>query len=320
MTPLENMPRCQTLLGSMPEDYVRFHERRTDLYEHFSIADPGPETRQNELTSLSDVLAEHDAYLVLTAPRPREPLQALARVRDVLENTRQAHLTCARDVLENTRQADGDSVSGSVPGRDGESLAVEREDGVAEDVSEDVSAPGAYDPSSFEAFYARNADRCTKYVSSRRERGWWNLAGHSPEDISQDAFETVLLNWDKVSRMDYPYAYLRRVADNRLRRAFGRRPEYCVEEFEDFESWDRTTEHEQGLDAAVVTGEMFRQLVEQLPERQAQVLILYALEYTDSGIGKILGLAPATVRSHRRHLVNYANRTGWKEDGASAAA
>ncbi|MFC8365617.1 sigma factor-like helix-turn-helix DNA-binding protein [Streptomyces griseorubiginosus] len=65
---------------------------------------------------------------------------------------------------------------------------------------------------------------------------------------------------------------------------------------------------------------MFRQLVEQLPERQAQVLILYALEFTDSGIGKILGLAPATVRSHRRHLVNYANRTGWKEDGETSAA
>ena len=49
-------------------------------------------------------------------------------------------------------------------------------------------------------------------------------------------------------------------------------------------------------------------VVRQLPERQAQVLVLYSLEFTDSGIGELLGLAPATVRSHRRHLVNYVTQ------------
>ncbi|GHH68102.1 DNA-binding CsgD family transcriptional regulator [Streptomyces umbrinus] len=62
------------------------------------------------------------------------------------------------------------------------------------------------------------------------------------------------------------------------------------------------------------------QLVEGLPERQAQVLVLYSLEFTDSRIGELLGLAPATVRSHRRHLVNYATRTGWRTVEEESAA
>ncbi|MFJ2651870.1 RNA polymerase sigma factor [Streptomyces sp. NPDC087420] len=257
----------------------------------------------------------------MTSP---EDTQQRQTDRDTLENTRQAQLTRVRDALENTRQMGGESVSGSVWDRGPKSPSVDRADSVPKDVleyvPEDVAAQTAYDPSSFEAFYAHNAGRCTRYVSSRRERGWWNLPGHSPEDIAQDAFVTVLRNWDKVSVMAYPYAYLRRVADNLLRRAFERGWEHPVEGFGDLESWDRTAEHEQGLDAVIVNGETFRKLVGQLPERQAQVLVLYSLEFTDSGIGELLGLAPATVRSHRRHLVNYVTRTGWREPEEENAA
>ncbi|WP_406117612.1 RNA polymerase sigma factor [Streptomyces sp. NBC_00989] len=282
----------------------------------------------------------------MTTP-PEDPQQHRTD-RDALETARQIQLTRVRDVLENTRQAQLTRVR-DVLDRGAESLAVDRESGVPEglrlpldyeafhavdrtefmkfafvplreDVPEDVPPEPLYAPSSFEAFYARNVGRCTKYVSSRRGRGWWNLPGHSPEDITQDAFVTVLRNWDKVSVMAYPYAYLRRVADNLLRRAFEQGWEYPVEEFGDLESWDRTAEHEQGLDAVIVNGETFRELVGQLPERQAQVLVLYALEFTDSGIGELLGLAPATVRSHRRHLVNYVTRTGWREPEEEIAA
>jgi DNA-binding NarL/FixJ family response regulator len=106
----------------------------------------------------------------------------------------------------------------------------------------------------------------------------------------------MLPSLQNYGRFEFWVSPVAGVAENRLRRAFG-----------------------QGLDPEVVTGEMFRQLVGQLAERQAQVLILYALEFTDSGIGKVLGLAPATVRSHRRHLVNYANRTERKARPRSPA-
>ncbi|WP_217251551.1 RNA polymerase sigma factor [Streptomyces sp. AC602_WCS936] len=161
------------------------------------------------------------------------------------------------------------------------------------------------------AFYTRYASKCALYVKSLREHWWWGVSPYSPEDIVHDAFVVVLRKWDEVGRMTFPYAYLREVARNLLRRSAERVYEHPVE---DFTALDLTVP-EDTADAGLAEREMVLSLIHRLPARQAQVLVLDSYGYTDSGIGDILGLAPATVRSHRRHMHKQL-QTSWKEQTA----
>lgn len=160
------------------------------------------------------------------------------------------------------------------------------------------------------AFYGRYAAKCALYVKSLREFWWWGISPYSPEDIVHDAFVVVLRKWDEVGLMEYPYAYLREVARNLVRRAAERVYEHPVE---DFTGWDLTV-LEDAPDHGFADREMVRSVIRRLPERQAQVLVLDSYGFTDTTIAELLGLAPATVRSHRRHM--HRLLSSWQEEAA----
>jgi RNA polymerase sigma factor (sigma-70 family) len=157
------------------------------------------------------------------------------------------------------------------------------------------------EPPGFGTFYAAYARKCVLYVRSLRMPSWWWHSAHTPEDIVQDAFLVALRKWDEISRMAFPYAYVREVARNLVRRSMDRVYEHPVEDsvLQDVPGFEDETEASVGETGSI------RELARELPLRQAQVLILDAYGYTDSQIGEILGLAPATVRSHRRHMQPY---------------
>ena len=111
------------------------------------------------------------------------------------------------------------------------------------------------------------------------------------EDLAQEAFYRAFRDWDEVSRMEHPGAWVRRVA---LNLAVGR--------------WRRLRRETRAvlrlgpadagppLDPPSVR---FWEAVRALPRRQAQVIALTYLEDLDSpAVGEVLGLSPATVRVH----------------------
>ncbi|MGW2749116.1 RNA polymerase sigma factor [Streptomyces sp. NPDC001450] len=123
------------------------------------------------------------------------------------------------------------------------------------------------------------------------------------EDVVQDAFEVVFRKWDKVGRMLSPRGYLWRVTYNRAQRLMYKASREVANPMEAgfleltgcALGWERSPQE-------MVMGDAVSQLLQSLPQRQAQVLLLTADGWTDSQIGKALDLSPATVRSHRRHL------------------
>ncbi|MFH8993106.1 LuxR C-terminal-related transcriptional regulator [Streptomyces sp. NPDC017940] len=62
-----------------------------------------------------------------------------------------------------------------------------------------------------------------------------------------------------------------------------------------------------------------REILAQLPHRQAQVLLLTADGWSDSQIGDQLGLSAATVRSHRRHMEKFCSERFPRHDQCDAA-
>jgi RNA polymerase sigma-70 factor (ECF subfamily) len=123
----------------------------------------------------------------------------------------------------------------------------------------------------------------------------------SADDIVQDTFILAFRQWDRIGRLSHPKAYLARVAE----RIFWNAREKALRS-------DRTflprllapvalarDPHEQVADADVI-----ERMLARLPARQAEVLVLNSYAFSDSEIGQILDLAPATVRSHLRHARN----------------
>ena len=122
----------------------------------------------------------------------------------------------------------------------------------------------------------------------------WALTGDlaAAEDLVQDALQAAWQDWDRVSSLDAPGAWVRRAVANRAagqvrragreHRALARlagRPARVVElEPADHQFWDA---------------------VRALPERQAQAVALFYLEDCPvAEIAQVLGCAPGTVKVH----------------------
>ncbi|MBU1866688.1 MAG: sigma-70 family RNA polymerase sigma factor [Actinobacteria bacterium] len=120
------------------------------------------------------------------------------------------------------------------------------------------------------------------------------------EDVTMDAFEAALRNWQSVSRLDSPGAWVRRVVANRSVSRFrrlavearaalriGRREDLVVADGDGhFEVWEA---------------------VRRLPRRQAQVVALFYLEgYPRAEVARTLGISEESVKTHleraRRNL------------------
>ena len=127
------------------------------------------------------------------------------------------------------------------------------------------------------------------------------LAGdrYLAEDILSDALLKVAAQWRRISALDDPAAYVRRVVVTTYlsdRRKTQRRRTVPAA---DVPSLERP-----GPDAsaAVIARDEVTGLLAQLPGQQRAAIVLrYLLDETDEHIAQALGCSPGTVRSHLFH-------------------
>ena len=116
------------------------------------------------------------------------------------------------------------------------------------------------------------------------------------QDVAQDAFVIALRGWDRISRMEYPLAYIVKTAVRLARR----RSIKAAREIPATVSWadDAILSAEPAGVAAV--GDMAAKMIAYLPERQAATVRLRMNGATPEEIGKILNVQASTVRSNLR--------------------
>jgi RNA polymerase sigma-70 factor, ECF subfamily len=150
---------------------------------------------------------------------------------------------------------------------------------------------------SFDELYASERARLVAVL--------WALTGSRAvaEDLAHDAFVRAFVHWDHVSGYERPDQWLRRVAinlaSNRWRRM---RTEH------------RTVQRLAQAPATQVDGvpevdEGVWQVVRALPARQAQALVLSAVDgYSSAEIAAVLGCREGTVRTHLHRAREAAQR------------
>lgn len=111
------------------------------------------------------------------------------------------------------------------------------------------------------------------------------------EDIAQEALARAWHHWKKVSRMDDPAAWTRRVALNLAKSRFRR----LLRERRYQSTLDGQRPH---YDVDVTEQRMVREALGALPARQrAAVVLRYYLELSYSEVGQVMDAPPATARS-----------------------
>ena len=112
------------------------------------------------------------------------------------------------------------------------------------------------------------------------------------EDLLQSTFEKAYVSWSRISRMEYPEAYMRRMLTNALvssqRRAWLR----------EVPSDSMPEPPGDSGDIGVLDRSLLWPLVCALPVRQRAVIVLrYYEDLTEAQIADVLGCAPGTVKS-----------------------
>lgn len=119
---------------------------------------------------------------------------------------------------------------------------------------------------------------------------------HQAEEIVQDAFERCFLRWRRVSKLDRPGAWVRRVAINRAisvgrRRTVERRAMARV-------ATDTTNRGEGGDPFRALLDHDVWEPVRRLPTEQAMAVALrYGADLGVAGIAETLGTTEAAVKS-----------------------
>ena len=153
------------------------------------------------------------------------------------------------------------------------------------------------------------ADDFVEFVSARRTRLFrtaylLTADAAAAEDLLQTAMEKTYARWSRVSRMDAPEAYVRKLMVNAVISA-RRRPGWGRE-------WLRpvlpergtTTEEDAAVDHAVLWP-----LVCALPERQRTVVVLrYYEDLTESETADVLGCTVGTVKSQAHDALRALRR------------
>jgi RNA polymerase sigma-70 factor (sigma-E family) len=122
---------------------------------------------------------------------------------------------------------------------------------------------------------------------------------HLAEDVLADALLVASTRWNRISGMEHPLAYVRRIVLTTFlsesRKAGRRRTEAtcdpAVLEHPDADAYE-----------AVDRRDQVRRLLSTLaPQQRAAVVLRYLLDQTDDEMADVLGCSPATVRSHLSH-------------------
>jgi RNA polymerase sigma-70 factor, ECF subfamily len=138
---------------------------------------------------------------------------------------------------------------------------------------------------SFEAFFVdHHADLFGALYLVTRNR-------HEAEEITQDAFLKVLERWDRVSLLADPVGYLYRTAMNLFRKRW-RRASFVLRRTVGLNPRDdEIAVIETRVDVA-------RALASLSPRQRAAVVLTELLEFSSEEAGRMLGIAPGTVRMH----------------------
>jgi RNA polymerase sigma-70 factor (ECF subfamily) len=140
-------------------------------------------------------------------------------------------------------------------------------------------------PASFEAFFeGHHADLFGALYLITRNR-------HEAEEIMQDAFLKVLERWERVSSLADPVGYLYRTAMNLFRKRWRRASLMLRRTVGLSHRDDEISLIETRLDVA-------RALASLSPRQREVVVLTELLEFSSEEAGRMLGIAPGTVRMH----------------------
>jgi RNA polymerase sigma factor (sigma-70 family) len=150
--------------------------------------------------------------------------------------------------------------------------------------SETIPAP-ADRTDSFEAFFEdHHADLFGALYLITRDR-------HEAEEIMQDAFLKILERWEHVSSLADPVGYLYRTAMNLFRKRW-RRASLALR---------RTvglSPQEDEISLLETRLDVVRAMASLSPRQRAVVVLTELLEFSSEEAGRMLGIAPGTVRMH----------------------
>lgn len=139
----------------------------------------------------------------------------------------------------------------------------------------------------FEAFYRREFRKLVAFVLA--------LSGSraAAEDLAQEALMVAHAQWERVSVMDRPDAWVRRVASNMAVSLYRRRKA-------ELKAVTRLAGHRQDFIAAMEPDdEAFWKAVRSLPKNQATAIALHYLEDRPvSDIAEVLDCSPSTAKVH----------------------
>lgn len=133
--------------------------------------------------------------------------------------------------------------------------------------------------------------------------------GHQGEDLVQEALARAYRRWSRISSLDHPEAYLRRMIVNDFLSWKRRRPAQVMRFSDAAEgAADEIDGNDHGAKHA--NREAMRQLLAGLPKQQRTVLVLrYYEDWNDEQIADQLRCSAATVRSHASKALARLRRT-----------
>lgn len=131
----------------------------------------------------------------------------------------------------------------------------------------------------FDTLYAATARATAAYIHAR-VHNW-----HDAEDITQDVYVKVWRSWDKITTLDHPGAWIRRIARNTI--------------FDYYEVQGRCHEEDiEGLElpthpiAIWEQQEEAREILAHISPRNRAVLLLNEAGFTFAEIARLKGLKP----------------------------
>ena len=125
--------------------------------------------------------------------------------------------------------------------------------------------------------------RCAMLLSGDREEA---------HDIVQEVLTRALIKWDRIARIEEPYAYVRRMVTNEFL-SLRRRRRIRTVPLGPGQDWSSPPVPEPER------GDQLWQLLAGLPRQQRAVLVLrYYEDLTDDDIAEALRCRPATVRAY----------------------
>lgn len=160
-------------------------------------------------------------------------------------------------------------------------------------------------PGAFEMFYADSYLSVVALTSALSGSRW------AAEDLAQEAFLRAHRDWERVSQLKSPNAWVRRVAINLSRSRFRRLRYEAAARL-------RLSAERPGVESFSPQDQAFWDEVRRLPKRQAEALALrYLDDLSVSQIAEIMKAAEGTVRAllhqGRSRLERQLVAKGWIE-------